>query len=261
MARSLGLRARLQEKWDEMSGLVQHSQQQPIRFEPRVARGLHTPTRCFKTGFCVCRRAPDCNRRALQFVDRAIGFLKKACWSKGSGKERAMSPARRLLEKSHIFLAIRRPDAAADDKGVWLHVGFVNYKTWAMGTLEMACVKMGDDGKRAYLQLLDVAAEDLPFILEQLEDEEDNENSTLSELASGVRTLPEAVLAKLDLEHPQEMSLWKFADKCSEGTSLWEQMLACFAQVVRVDDVAQTCVWKGSDDEEKPRQNRQRSGV
>ena len=137
-----------------------HEQQTPIIFDKEICKKMHKPIKCYLTGMCVCKNAPPKNIYSTWIAKRISNAMKKEFWSKGSGKERKTSKARDFLEKTQVVLALRPASGrgAEDNKGLWLHLGFVNYKTWALSTLELLCSKVAPNGQRAWLQLVDILA-------------------------------------------------------------------------------------------------------
>ena len=184
--------------------------------------------------------------------------MKEMFWSRGSGKDRTTSRSRQLLEGAQVFLAVRSLEADADDMGVWLHVGFMNFKTWAMSTLQLACSRMAEDGQRAYLELVELQASEMPCFLEQVCEEEDG--STLQEMSALVRTLQEAAKTTLPLDKPCSVSFWRLAADVTAGTPIMEQMLPCFLQVVPLEDAPTTSVWQGADAEDRQAHAAKKSG-
>ena len=249
----------MHQHWSDLSALIQHSEQPPIQFDKAVLQQLHSPSKCFKTGFCVCREAPRRNVHATWFVEALVRFMKPQFWSRVTGKERKKSSARELLEDGKVFLMICPAGAAAGATCLWLHLGFVNYKTWSMSTMQLECKHVDDDG-RAHLCMVELQASEMPYLLEQI-DEEENADS-LHELGLRVRTMLEVIQSAAPLEESLDISFYKFAEDSAPSVPVLEQVLPCFLQVVPMPEVPRHSLWSGSESEEtrrRPRGSRRNS--
>ena len=252
-SRRSALRQKMQSHWEDLSSLIVHADQPPIRFDPTISKKLHKPSKCYLTGFCVCAKAPSENIYTMRIADRLKTAMKKAFWSKGRGKDRKVSKPRELLESSQVVMALCPTEGQFED-GMWLHLGFVNYKTWAISTMQLLCAKVTPRRDRAWLQLIDIQASDVQFFLDQMDEADQESDDTLHNLGLNVRTLVEAVKANLHFQQSYTASFWKFAAEVSGDTSPLEEMLPCFLQVVPLAGAEQTLVWQGIAAEDKPSQ-------
>ena len=153
-----------------------------------------------------------------------------------------MSNPRQSLENTDVVLAIRKLDDVSD-LGVWFHIGFVNYKSWQMSTLQLTCERLADDGQRAHLRLVDIEASDAAFFLEQADEEDSGE--TLDSVGEQVRNLLHAVHTNLSFEEAYNVSFWKLSQDASAGTPPLEQVLPCYLQAVPLKDCQEQCFWRG----------------
>ena len=243
-SRSCGLKTKLESHWDDTCALIVHAEQPEIKFDKASSKKLFRPSKCYLNGLCICGKGPPENTYSTRVVDRITNIMKQVFWSKGSGKDRKTSKPRELLESLEVVLALRPTGGHdAEDKGLWLLLGFVNYKTWKVTVLDLMCAAVAPDGSRAWLQLVDVQASDMEYFLEELDAEDDNEH--LHQLGLQVRTLLEAVKTKLSFQQSYVASFWKMAPDVSPGTTLLEEMLPCFLQVIPLEDAPEHSVWDG----------------
>ena len=248
-SRSCGLRQKLQRHWEDLSALIVHDHLPAIRFDKDICKKMHKPSKCFLSRLCICGKGPRENTYTTWIVGRLIKAMKQVFWSQGTGKERKTSSPRQLLENAHVVVALRERDSEA--AGVWLHVGFVNYKTWAMSTFEFTCVRLDPGVRRAWLRLIDVEASDIAYVVQQIDDS--GEDTELHELGLQVRTMLEAVKAKVDFQQACTASFWRFATDVLPDTPLLEEMLPCFLQVVPLHEAPDVVVWEGSAVEDAPK--------
>ena len=183
-SRSCGLKTKLESHWDDTCALIVHAEQPEIKFDKASSKKLFRPSKCYLNGLCICGKGPPENTYSTRVVDRITNIMKQVFWSKGSGKDRKTSKPRELLESLEVVLALRPTGGHdAEDKGLWLLLGFVNYKTWKVTVLDLMCAAVAPDGSRAWLQLVDVQASDMEYFLEELDAEDDNGASAPAWLA------------------------------------------------------------------------------
>ena len=160
-SKEMGLRQKLEQSWSGHHGLIRHADQPKISFLPEQLKRMYQSSKCFNAGFCVCKNASKPTRRtnsdALLFEQKLIMLMKKEFWSKTINEKKEKSPVRILLEAGAIVLHFSSIAEGEEgmNRNTFFHIGYMNFKTWAMSTLRLFPSNeedmFGDVGEKACL--------------------------------------------------------------------------------------------------------------
>ena len=128
------------------------------------------------------------------------------------------------------------------DVECFLHMGFVNFKTWKMSTMLLHPHEQLDlPEDTVSLRVVDLNQDDLDEILAC----DDDRQAMLDEVSDGVQTLCEALCANLHFRFAYDMRLWVLSE--SEKGRPPASRTAGSMQAILLADVGNIRVWKGSE--------------
>ena len=246
-ARAWSLKTKLQSRLAALTALIRDRDQTPISFEPARLKKIFAPKKCYSFGMCVCGAVDEKGKLSLRVHERVAAVLKKICWSRKKPVQQK-SEARILLENASLVLRFGRSlpeslDDMKDASALWFHVGFANYKTWALTFHQLILSAVTSEAGRQSVKLLSASFED-----------------TVG--TKCFRSSCEAFHDSLDFEDPIMMSLHAI-DASARPVAELDMKLGIVA-VMRLPadgvEVGDLCVWKGRQAEEpQPRGSAQGS--
>ena len=241
-ARFSGLRGKLAEVWMDRCRLIRHEDQPAIKFDRQLTSSMFAESICFKTGWCQCQYGPAANVNASWMEKQVTDKMRPFFWSKGKDKERSASSARIWLEDARVAMSLHGQSKAGCDVEMFLHLGFVNFKTWKMTTLRLyrnTEAALPED--IVWLRVADLEEDDIENLLSC----EPEKGPLLELLSDNVLQLREALKANLDLDVPYSAKFWKL----SEAEVLRTQ-LPGFVEATLIDEIGELpCVWRGAAEE------------
>ena len=233
-ARAWGLTQKLQFRLSSATEFIRDGEQPEIVFEPARANKIFQPRKCQQFGICVCGAADQLGRLCLAVHDRVTALLKRLCWSRTKPVQQK-SPARVFLEDGPLVLRFGRfqPGEPQDVQGtsaLWYHVGYVNYKTWALTFHKLL---LHDDAQMVRLH-----------------------SASFSDLATDCfQSSCEAFHKDMDFDCPYTLSLHVITES-SERVAEQDMKLGIVAVFpLRSDGVddQEMCVWRGQEAERPAR--------
>ena len=159
---SRGVRGRIQEHWARMHRVISPDTVPPF---PVNADAVFRPSQCFRLQVCVCGRSS----RSFPHIPLWRQRLQKIMAKAFPGTQKDMSHSLALLRKGLVVLCFRKQQheaqaawqsqaldsilcedvATAGPAALYMHVGYVNFRTWDMSVLQLEEVSSeNEDGLR-----------------------------------------------------------------------------------------------------------------
>ena len=150
VARSMGLKTKLEDDWAKRCGIIRHCDQPPIKFEKARLAEMYSQSPCQKKGLCHCKNSPKpLRRRATHAVcceQRVASIMRKQFWSRKKDGVVEKAPGRVCLEQGSLvlcFAGTQPSNPSCNPTYNFYHIGYLNFKTFEMATLKL-CTDMLD---------------------------------------------------------------------------------------------------------------------
>ena len=172
-----------------------------------------------------------------------VQAVRATCWSTGRDSQRETSRPQQWLEENRAVFCLQQADVGGRAPAFYLHVGFVNYKTWQMSVLQLHAVEGSADDplSLSVVDGLDVA--DLADLLNNQEDQD----FILGELSASVRTLVETLAALINFDAPHTLQFFKLVE--TRNTAAREMPAGYIFVRPMPDTDGRTQIWQGSSEE------------
>jgi len=220
-------------KWSAEHAVFYHAQQPKICIDNNK---LFTPAVCYTHSVCVCGKHPKSRPDALHVFNRLVDKLKQIF----TETKTHVSEQRLLLETGAIVFRIRSSSVEDVLEGVqpgsafvaeyFVHVGYVNFKTWSFTILRLT--KVTNRNQNGYLQLTPVACDGhIPF--------------------HGIRTFVQFAAENLDFKLAFTLKIYKLV---SNDEMLSEEfMVGKCVEVEEFKNIQEFTFWMGSSHERRQR--------